>query len=206
MFDNLGSLLLAGVILLCVLPIVIVAVVGFFVLRTGQDRLNEVLNPDVSRLQARYKKLKAENPTASDEVLIGKIIQGQALRCGLVGAITGFGGFFTLPIALPVDIIASLYLQAGLVNFIAAHYSQGQERELEQHIRSYLVVSGGGQVTQTASRAIIGFLIRVIGKSLSKLVPVFSAAISFVVNYLIAQAMGRVALRWYARGRTTATA
>lgn len=206
MSDNLGSVLLGGVILLCVLPIIIVAIVGFIALRIGQDRLNQVLNPDVSRLQARYQKLKAENPTASDEILIGKIIQGQALRCGVVGAITGFGGFFTLPIALPVDIIASLYLQAGLVNFIAAHYGQGSEREWEKNVRSYLVVSGGGQVTQTTSRAIIGFLVRVIGKSFSKLVPVFSAAISFVVNYLIAQAMGRVALRWYTSRRQAVTA
>ncbi len=206
MFDNLGSVLLGGVLLLCVLPIIIVAIVGFIVLRSGQDRLNNVLNPDVSRLQERYQKLKAENPTATDEVLIGKIIQGQALRCGIVGAITGFGGFITLPIALPVDIIASLYLQAGLVNFIALHYGQGQDREWEKNVRSYLVVSGGGQVTQTTSRAIIGFLVRVIGKSLSKLVPVFSAAISFVVNYLIAQAMGRLALRWYISRRGAITA
>jgi hypothetical protein len=206
MFDNLGSLLLGGVILLCVLPIVIVAVVGFFVLRSGQERLNNVLDPDVSRLQERFQKLKTQNPTATDEMLIGKIIQGQALRCGIVGAITGFGGFLTLPIALPVDIIASLYLQAGLVNFIAAHYGQAGGREWEQNVRSYLVVSGGGQVTQTTSRALIGFLVRVIGKSFSKLVPVFSAAISFVVNYLIAQAMGQVALRWYTTRRPTITA
>lgn len=206
MFDNLGSVLLGAVILLCVLPIIIVAVVGFFVLRTGQERVNDALSPDVSRLQERFQKLKAQNPTATDEVLIGKIIQGQALRCGIVGAITGFGGFFTLPIALPVDIIASLYLQAGLVNFIAAHYGPGQDREWEKHVRSYLVVSGGGQVTQTTSRAIIGFLVRVIGKSLSKLVPIFSAIISFVVNYLIAQAMGRLALRWYISRQNSITA
>jgi hypothetical protein len=197
MFDDLGSIALGGLNLLCLLPIVIVAVVGFIVLRAGRERLNDITDPDVNRLEQRYEALRAKNPSASREELIEKIIHAQALRCGLVGAITGLGGFFTLPIALPIDILASLYLQAGLVGFIAAQYGKENDSEWEKRARTYLIVSGGGKVTQTASRALIGFLVRVVGKSLSKLVPVFSAGISFAVNYFIAQAIGRLALRWY---------
>lgn len=199
MFNDLGSILLGGLILLCLLPVVIVVVVGFFALRLGRERLDDLVNPDVARLRGRYDRLKAANPTAGDEALLAKVIHGQALRCGVVGAITGVGGFITLPLALPVDILASLYLQAGLVSFIAAHYGQGADSEWEKRIRSTLIVSGGGQVTQTTSRALIGFLARVVGKSLSKLVPVLSAFISFAVNYLFAQAVGRLALRWYGK-------
>jgi uncharacterized protein (DUF697 family) len=197
MAENWQTILLVGFFALCLLPIIIVAVIGFIVWRMGQGRLNDLLDPSLDRLQVHYANLKAANPSATDDQLIARIIHRQALRAGLVGAITGFGGFVTLPVALPVDIVLSLYIQAGMVNFIAQHYGRGPDDEWEKRLRSYLIVSGGGKVTQTTSRAVIGFLVRVIGKSLSKLVPVFSAVISFAVNYFIAQAIGRLALRWY---------
>jgi uncharacterized protein (DUF697 family) len=199
--DNLQSIILGGFLLLCLLPLVIVAIIGFLAWRAGRDRINDFLDPSVERLQSRFNDLKQKNPSASDEELIGRIIRRQAFLSGIVGAVTGFGGFVTLPIGLPIDILASLYLQAGLVNFIAAHYGQKGKGDWEGRVRGYLIVSGGGQVTQTTSKALIGFLVRVIGKSLSKLVPFLGAAISFAVNYAIAQAIGQVALRWYGRGK-----
>jgi hypothetical protein len=201
--DNLQSILLGGFLLLCLLPIVIVAVIGFIVWRAGRDRLNNLLDPSVARLQARYDTLKAQNPSAIDEELISRIIRRQAMLCGLVGAVTGLGGFITLPIGLPVDIVASLYLQSGLVDFIASHYGRRNEGEWESRIRSYVIVAGSGQVTQTTSKAMIGFLVRVVGKSLSKLIPFFGALISFAVNYAIAQGIGGLALSWYSSRGTS---
>jgi uncharacterized protein (DUF697 family) len=120
------------------------------------------------------------------------------VKCGVIGAITGIGGFITLPIGLPVDIILSLRLQAAMVDLIAAVYGHATDSEAEAKIRTFLIMSAGGEISQRATGAAIKFLLRVIGKSFSKLIPVIGAIISFAVDYSICQAVGRVAVRRYA--------
>lgn len=195
--DNIGNVLLAGFLLLCALPVLIVVVIVFLLLRAGLRGINEFANPDISTLQAEFEKQRAKNPNASTEQLVGKIIQQQAFKSGVIGAITGLGGFITLPIALPVDIVMSLRLQAALVEFIAAVYGHPQSSEQEARIRTFLIMSASGQITERTMGVAIKFLLRVIGKSFSKLVPFLGAAISFGVNYAIVQGIGWGAVRWY---------
>jgi hypothetical protein len=195
--DNLGSVLLIALLLLCALPLIIVVVIGFLLFRAGQRGINEFANPDISKLQAGYEKQRAHKPNASTEQLVGAIIRQQAFKSGVIGAITGFGGFFTLPIALPVDIVMSLRLQAALVEFIASVYGHTQSNEREVRIRTFLIMSASGQITERTTGVAIKFLLRVIGKSFSKLVPFLGAAISFGVNYAIVRGVGWGAVRWY---------
>ena len=188
-------LLLFGVV--CVLPLIVVGVVVFALLRMGQRRLHELISPDVEHLDTQFAALRQRQPTASTDALLRKVIHQQALRCGVIGAVTGLGGFYTLPIALPVDLVLSLRLQAALVDLIARQYTQGTgERELT--IRNYLVMTGSSEITQATTGVFSRLLLRLVGKSFSKLIPVLGAVVSFGVNYAIVQVMGRVALRWYA--------
>lgn len=197
MIQDFPQILLGAFILLCALPFIIVLVVAFFAFRYGRKPLDDLLNPDTERLHKQLAEMRAAQPNAPTEQLIGRIIQRQALRSGLIGAITGLGGFFTLPIALPIDVLLSLRLQAALVNFIAHTYGHTND-DVEAQLRNQLIMAGGSRVTQSATGAVTGFLVRVIGKSFSKLVPFLGAALSFGVNYAFTQGVGRVTQRVYA--------
>ncbi len=186
-----------GFVVLCVLPIIIVAVVAAVVFVFGRRFIGTFFNPDISGLNQAYERARAANPKATPEQLVGQIIRRQAFRSGVVGAVTGLGGVITLPVALPVDIALSLRLQAALVEFIAHRYGHTQPSETENRIRTYLIMSGSGRVSEAAINIIMKYLLRVVGKSVSKLIPVLGAVVSFGVNYTIVQTIGGVALRYY---------
>src|SRR5258708_40237437 len=96
------------------LLVIFIVVAAYLAFRQFQ----RFIAPDVDDMKRRYDRLRADNSGLSDEALIRKIIHQQALKCGLVGAITGLGGFITLPIALPIDILLSMRIQAAMVQFI----------------------------------------------------------------------------------------
>lgn len=197
---TLNNLLVAGLALLCVLPLVITLAAAAFIFWIGRRTYNELAAPDVNRLEGRFRALQASRPDAPRDQLIQQITNEQAVRGGLIGAITGVGGFITLPIALPIDIVLSLRQQAALVDFIARAYGHTQSGGLEAQARTSLILYGGGKLTETATNLTLKLLLRVIGKSFAKLIPVLGAAVSFAVNYAMMQAVGRMAAGWYGRG------
>jgi uncharacterized protein (DUF697 family) len=192
--ENLGQLLLGAFILLCVLPLVVGAVCGFFLFRFAQSQLQS-LKTDAEELNKQYTELVAANPKADRDELVRKIISRQAWRSGLVGLLTGVWGAFALPITLPIDLFLSVQIQAEMVAFIARIY--GFADTTDTKMASYLVMSGSSRVTQMTASATTGFLLRIIGKSFSKFIPVIGAFASFAVNYALTQATGRAAVRWY---------
>jgi uncharacterized protein (DUF697 family) len=197
--DNLGQTLLLAFGLLCVLPLAIVGVLALVVIRMGQQRIEAWLGPDVIRMQQQMTELRTRWPHATQEELAVRVIRQQAIKCGIVGAVTGLGGLITLPIALPIDIVLSFRIQAALVNFIAHLYGDHHAESAGAKMRSYLIMTGSSRVTQTSTRFLTRLALRLIGKSFSKLILVVGAAVGFGVNYAIVQAMGRAAVRWYAQ-------
>jgi hypothetical protein len=197
--DNTAQTLLVGFGLLCGLPLLAFAVLAFVIYRAGQQRLDGWFAPDQAKLQQQVAAMRAKQPGISKEQLARHIIQRQALRAGLVGAITGVGGFWTLPIALPIDLALSFQIQAQLVNFIAYLYNERAPEGLNARVRTYLIMTGSSQATQTTINYLTRVAVRVAGKWFSKIVPLLGAAISFAVNYIIVQVMGRAAIRWYAQ-------
>jgi uncharacterized protein (DUF697 family) len=202
--DNLGQLLLGAFLLLCLLPVVVAIVCGYFLYRFAQSQL-QALNADAEELNKQYAELIAENPKANRDELVRKIIGRQAWRSGLVGLLTGFWGGFALPITLPIDLFLSVQIQAEMVAFIARIYGFADTKDTQ--MATYLVMSGSSRVTQMTASATTGFLLRIIGKSFSKFIPVIGAFASFAVNYALTQATGRAAVRWYSgRDQRPATA
>lgn len=193
---DLGQTLLLLLILGCALPIITMVIVGFFVIRIGRRWLDETTTTDADTLYAQYAKLYQADPKADTEAIMRRLINRQAFRCGVIGAVTGLGGFITLPIALPLDMILTLRLQAATVGFIAEAY--GFKADRDSAVASYLIMSTGGRVTNMGFNMAMRYIPRVIGKSLSKFLPLIGAAVSFMVNYFIAQSSGRLAMRWYA--------
>ncbi|MBZ0300112.1 MAG: EcsC family protein [Anaerolineae bacterium] len=205
MDQNLSQTLLIAFGLLCVLPLITLAVLAVIVIRMGQQRLDSWLSPDVARLEQQYEALRARSPEAASEQLITRIVQQQAFKCGIVGAVTGIGGLITLPLALPVDLVLSFRIQAALVNFIAHRYGDDSFEGVGATVRNTLIMTGSSRVTQTSTRFLMRLAVRLIEKSFSKLIPVAGAIIGFGVNYAIVQAMGRAALRWYASQQAAKT-
>ena len=197
--DNLGQTLLIGFGLLCLLPLLATAVLAFVVFRAGQQRLDTWFASDPAKLQEYVATMRAKQPDISREQLINRIIRRQAFRAGIVGAVTGIGGFWTLPIALPIDLALSFQIQAQLVNFIAYLYNERNQDDLNTRVRTYLIMTGSSKVTQTTTRYLTRLAVRVAGKSFAKIIPVAGAIISFAVNYVIVVVMGRAAARWYAQ-------
>jgi uncharacterized protein (DUF697 family) len=181
----------------CILGVIvaIAAVLIYLALR----RLQTFVAPDISALQTQFAQLQTAQPNADKQAHVQRIIRQQAIKCGLVGAVAGFGGFVTLPIALPVDLLLSINIQATLVQFIASSYGQADANSTTSRLQTYLVTAGSTKVTETTFSILVKFIARLFGKSLSILVPVIGAVVGFAVNYTIAQATGQAALRWYAR-------
>ncbi len=197
--DNPGQTLLAIIGLLCLLPLLATAVLAFIVYRAGQQRLDAWFAPDSAKLQQHVAAIRAKQPDISREQLVARIIRRQAFRAGVVGAITGVGGFWTLPIALPVDLALSFQIQAQLVNFIAYLYNENKSESLNNRVRTYLIMTGSSKVTQTTTNYLTRLAVRVAGKSFAKMIPFAGAVISFAVNYVIVLVMGWAAVRWYAQ-------
>ncbi|NWG17955.1 MAG: hypothetical protein HXY41_15105 [Chloroflexi bacterium] len=197
--SDLTTLFLIGLALACIVPLIILGVMAVFLLTVGRRALNDFFDPDSASLRRYYERLRTDNPHLPADRLLARVIGRQSFRCGVVGAITGLGGFITLPIALPVDIVLSLRMQAILVDFIAELYGQGQVSERERQLRHYLILAGGRRLSEAAFEVAMKFALRVLGKSLAKLVPFIGAAVSFALNYAMVQGVGRLALARYAR-------
>ena len=179
----------------CLLPLVVMLVLAIAAFYFGRRWVEEFVEPDVSDLHTKYEAMRAKAPNVDNRKLIDKVIHTQALKCGVVGAVTGFGGFVTLPIALPIDMLLSARYQASMVSFIAQAY--GYQGTTENKMATYAVMTGSTEVSKVANRVILKYIPTVIGKLSSKLVPIVGAIISFGVNYALARSMGTVAVRWY---------
>jgi uncharacterized protein (DUF697 family) len=191
--STLQILLALGIVVFCIMPLVLFALVVVMVRRY----LRGISTPDIARITAEYEAMRAAHPGLTTDQLVRQVIRRQAFRCGVIGAITGFGGFFTLIIGLPIDILASTHIQASMVQFIATAYGRGRVSETELRARQLLILSGGGRLVSSTSEATIAFATRFISKSLAKFIPLIGAVISFAVNYAFAQAAGNLAQRWY---------
>ncbi|MGB1287983.1 MAG: hypothetical protein ACPG7F_15710, partial [Aggregatilineales bacterium] len=184
-------------LVLCILPIVSMIVIFGIVFWLGKRQFENLTAPNTEKMLAKYQQMRDKDPQADPEALVRKVINEQAFKAGLVGLITGLGGVFTLPIALPIDLLLSVRIQATMVNFIAQVY--GMDSAMDNKVATYMVMSGSGEVTQMSTKFIMRYALRIMGKSFSKFIPFIGAIISFAVNYFITRSMGRMAMGWYHR-------
>jgi hypothetical protein len=179
----------------CVLPLVVMLVLGVLAYIFGRRWVEEFVEPDVDKLHSKLVTLRAKSPNISQQQLVRNVIHEQALKCGVIGAVTGFGGFFTMPIGLPIDIMLSVRYQASMVSFIAQVY--GYNNTVENKAATYAVMTGGTQLSQVTAGMLTKYIPRFVGKLSSKLIPIAGALVSFAVNYAIARSVGMLAARWY---------
>jgi hypothetical protein len=176
--------------LFCLLPLVLTALLLFFLYRREQQRLDAWFSTDQVQIVAKVERMRAQDPDANTEQLVHRVIHQQAVKAGVVGALTGMGGFWTLPIGLP----------------IAYLYGDRHPDGVETRLRNVLLMTGSSHLTQTTTGLVSRVAVRVLGKSFAKLIPVVGALTSFALNYLLVQLMGRAAMRWYSRRPNSSTA
>lgn len=178
-----------------VLPVVVLLVLGLVAVVFGKRWVARFVEPDPEELTQAFAAAKTANPNAANRELIEPVVRKQALKCGIAGAITGFGGFVTLPLTLPIDMLLTARYQANMVSFIARAY--GFESSVENRAATYAVMTGSTHLSRMTGAIVRKYAPQVLGKSLSKLIPVLGAAISFGVNYALARSMARAASSWY---------
>jgi uncharacterized protein (DUF697 family) len=199
--ENLPQTLLIIFMLGCVLPLITLGIMAFVIFRFGQRQLERFVAPNTEALFEKYQKMYSDNPNVDTRVYVQRIVNQQAFKSGVVGAITGLGGFITLPIALPIDVLLSVQIQAAMIEFIAQAYGHPEDRD--SRVATYMIMSGSGEVTQMTSRVVMRYAVqRLTGKFLSKFIPLFGAVVGFLVNYSLARSTGWVAMQWYDRKNT----
>ncbi len=181
----------------CIMPVFILTVGAVIAFRRGSSFISGMIDPDVDRMQTSYDVLREKYPDKSADDLVQIIIRRQALRCGVVGAITGLGGFVTLPIAIPIDIVVSYRIQGAMVNFIARAYDYDPKILQEEQAVASLVMFGNQRLTTSGMRAATNLALDIGGKTLSKIIPFIGAIIGFVLNAATTQATGHVAAALY---------
>jgi uncharacterized protein (DUF697 family) len=192
-FDWLQWIFLLG----CVLPIVVMIIAAVLIYYFGKRWVEDFIEPDIPKLNAKLEAMRQEQPDIKGEKLIGKVVHQQALKCGIVGAVTGFGGFVTLPLSLPLDMLLTARYQATMVSFIAQVY--GFHDSVENKAATYAVMTGSTEVSKVTTKVIQKYAPQFIGKSFSKLIPILGAVIAFAVNYFLARSMASLAVRWYSK-------
>lgn len=197
------SNLLLVLALCCVIPVAVLLVLSVIVIRTGQ----RWVTPELDELRGRFERLRSDNPTLTTDQLVNKIIQQQAFRAGVVGAISSVGGLFVLPLGLMVDLYTSARIQNTMLHFIAWAYSlQAPNRTvniiglnealvLRAEDRAHqFVLEKGGMMTQRLYRRVMMIIVE---KTVAKLIPGIGLLVGFLVNYSIARGIGIVASQWY---------
>jgi hypothetical protein len=199
---NQNDWLLVGLGLCCVIPFVALLLASLWVIRNAANWIQ----PDTAQLQRGYEKLKAANASATDDQLVSTIIQRQALRSGIIGAITSVGGLPALPFGLTIDLYTTARIQSETLYFIAQVYSREGAPQRVLKLDEALVMrlgKGGSQLLVEGGQRLTAYLTRrllvvVAEKTAAKLIPGIGLIIGFAVNYLMVQGMGRLAARWYA--------
>jgi hypothetical protein len=191
-------------VLLCVVPAALAILIFAWIIRQGKH----MFTPDLAQLQARFDELQTQNPNASRDVLVARIIQNQAIRAGIVGAVTSVGGVWFLPIELPLDLFFSARVHTATMHFLAWAYGIRDEDRvlnlgelLALPALDFVKISPdmvGQWQTQFAGRMYRRIAVLVLEKSFAKLIPGLGLIVGFVVNYFSARLFARLASAYYA--------
>lgn len=188
---------ITALVLFCVLPLIFLGMLLFLGATRGRVLLDQIVMPDPARLQGQFEALRERRAAMSPNQLVNYIITQESFKCGLVGFVTGFGGIPVLPITVPIDALASMRIQSSMVQFIARSYGHVEERGDVERMKTYLILAGSKQLTAVTSAIIRRIFLKIFLKSALRVVPVIGGLVGFFANYLTAQTIGQLAVRWY---------
>ena len=197
------------------------------VIKWMDNYIDEMIISSPGEIKGYVSKLREQNVGISDYDLAKKIVGRKAFKNGLVGAATGVGGLITLPITIPIDLVATWKIQITTALTVAHVFGHThQTTDLKTDV--YLILAGssaqealkkvGVEVGKAVTKKVIEKHVtkevmkkiwRVIpqriitkagGKSLlsfSRMVPLIGAPIGFGFDYLGTNTMGKLAIKYY---------
>lgn len=186
-----------------------------------------VISVDTVKIETYVESLRSQNQGISNDDLAKKILNRKSFKNGLVGAVTGLGGFITLPVTIPTDLAMSWRLQASMAFSIAYVYGHNPETtDLKTDL--YLILAGdsakealkrfGIEASKAATKkAVDKYITRevmqkiwnVLGQkiitksgeksltSFTKLIPVVGAPVGFMFDWLSTRTVGHFAIKYY---------
>ena len=181
-------------VLLFFLAFFLLAAVALLLLWRAKKLVENAVRPDQKKLERILERLRRRNPELSEREICRKIIHRQANQAGLVGLVTGLGGLFTLPLALPVDIALSIRIQASLVHMLRLVRDVPLDEVPESGL--WLITTGGQELTAASGVALREYLVRFFSKSMLKFLPILGGVVGFLLNWGSTQALGRLTERW----------
>ncbi len=95
-----------------------------------EGMVDDIVSHDPEAIEKHVAELKAEHYDLNERQIADKIVQGESILGGILGAATGFGGLVVLPAAIPVDLVKYLRVQAYMICCLAHLYGYSlQDRE-----------------------------------------------------------------------------
>lgn len=189
--------------------------------------IDKMIISNPGEIKGYVGKLRLQNPGISEYDLAKKIVNRKAFKNGLVGAATGVGGLITLPITVPIDLVATWKIQITTALTIAHVFGHTHETtDLKTDV--YLILAGstaqealkkvgieiGKAVTKKAiekhvTKEIMKKIWQIIPQkiitkagsksllSFSKMIPLIGAPIGFSFDYFGTNVMGNLAIKYY---------
>jgi uncharacterized protein (DUF697 family) len=159
-------------------------------------------------LDMAYDKAIAPAIVMGDNYLEGKgdlnaqvnlLIKYQVAKTSATGFLTGMGGLITLPVAIPADVAATIYVQTKMIAAIA-HMGGYDIRDDKVKTLVYVCLVGDAVkdvLTEISVGIVRRSLIRASGKSLSKVLPFLGGVIGGTINGVTTKAIGKIAKKMF---------
>ncbi len=189
--------------------------------------MDYVISTDSTAIEAYVDKLYEQNPGISCDELAKKVLSRKSVKNGLVGAFTSLGGFITLPVSIPTDLVCSWRIQASMAFSIAYIYGHTMDTtDLKTDL--YLILAGdsakealkwfGIEVSKSLTKKAVDRYVtrdmmvkvwKVVGQkiitkageksltSFMKMVPLVGAPVGFAFDWTATQAVGKLAIQYY---------
>jgi len=186
--------------------------------------MDHVITSDSAAIVEYVDKLRSQNEGISNDDLAKKILLRKSFKNGLVGAVMGVGGFITLPVTIPSDLICSWRIQASMAFSIA--YVYGYTTDLKTDL--YIILAGdtakeslkrfGIEASKAITKKAVEKYITldvmkkiwsVLGRkiitkadeksltSFTKMIPLVGAPVGFVFDWVSTLVVGRFAINYY---------
>ncbi|MEW6026318.1 MAG: EcsC family protein [Planctomycetota bacterium] len=189
--------------------------------------IEKIIYSDAGKIKTYVDKLREQNPGISNDDLAKKIAKRKSRKCGVIGAITGVGGFTIAPVMIGANLTTVWRQQAAMIMAIAYIYGHAINTE-DIKTDIYIVMVGnaaswglkraGVEIAQAVTKSavqkyvtrevmvkiwsVLGrqIITRAGTKSLTsfiKLVPVVGAVPGYLIDWGYTKFVGSKAIEYY---------
>lgn len=160
----------------------------------ARRRLDALIFGGTEALEEKLQTLRRKFPELSEEELLKKLVAGEALIAGGIGFLTGLGGMVTLPVALPVNILATVKIQSRLIAFLGQRTARAEGADAGTELQNYAILAGAKQVHRVGAKLILKLILRYAPRVVLQALPLVGGLIGFLMDWLTTRGIGRVAL------------